>query len=171
MSTFARSVLRGHVRCSLIRVMDASHSFATEGASVTAKPSSSLRVLVVDDDADWREIVENTVTGLGHQCFMADDGATALAMQQIHPVDVILSDWNMRTMTGIELCRLVRSCRPAGNIYFLVITSYTDRAHMLEAFRAGADDYLTKPVNLEELKVRLLRAGKALEARRSWQTR
>ena len=73
-------------------------------------PSRPLRVLVVDDDCDTRELLEEVVAQLGHQSEGAVDGREALAVQHARPVDVVLSDWCMPGMTGIELCRRLRAC-------------------------------------------------------------
>lgn len=125
-----------------------------------------LRVLVVDDDTDSREMLEQAILQLGHRSAGAQDGAEALAMQQRQPADVILSDWSMAGMTGIELCRSVRSRQSAEYTYFVFMTAFDDRAHLLEGLRAGADDYLTKPVDMEELEVRLLSAARVVNHQR-----
>lgn len=126
----------------------------------------SLRVLVVDDDPDSRHLLEEAVERLGHRSTTACDGLEALAMQQAEPADVILSDWDMAGMTGIELCRRVRAQESVEYTYFAFMTGFDDRAHLLEGLRAGADDYLTKPVDLEELEVRLLSAVRVLNHER-----
>jgi two-component system cell cycle response regulator len=146
--------------------MHATVSHVDRPATPIAARSRGLRVLIVDDDAESRHMLEEAVTVLGHQCFGAKNGVEALAMQQAQSVDVILSDWSMPEMTGIELCRRVRM-RDAGEYTcFVFMTAFGDRAHFLEGLRAGADDYLTKPVDLEELEARLLSAGRVITQQR-----
>jgi len=142
--------------------MDVLASIAVTLPSPITKPSPHLRVLVVDDDADSREMLEHAVRCLGHRSAGARDGVEALAKQQANPVDVILSDWTMPGMSGVELCRRVRSRESAEYTYFVFMTGFGDRAHLLEGLRAGADDYLTKPVDVEELEVRLLSAARVV---------
>ena len=108
--------------------MAAGASVAVTHPSPIGGPARRLRVLVVDDDADSREVLEETVARLGHQSAGAHDGVEALAKQQAHPVDVILSDWSMPGMTGIELCRRVRSRESAEYTYFVFMTGFGDRA-------------------------------------------
>jgi two-component system, cell cycle response regulator len=130
-----------------------------------------LRVLVVDDDADSRQMMEAAVGILGHHCVGAKDGVEALAMQEARTVDVILSDWCMPEMNGVELCRRVRAQKAAEYTSFVFLTSFGDRAHLLEGLRAGADDYLTKPVDLEELEARLLSAARVITTQRGFAER
>jgi two-component system cell cycle response regulator len=146
--------------------MDTGASAAVTHPSPIGEPTRQLRVLVVDDDADSREMLEAAVAQLGHRSDGARDGVEALAKQQAHPVDVILSDWSMPGMTGIELCRRVRSRESAEYTYFVFMTGFGDRAHLLEGLRAGADDYLTKPFDLEELEARLLSATRVVTNQR-----
>lgn len=139
--------------------------------SVTSRPTGvdtrALRVLVVDDDADSREVLSIAVAALGHRSDGAQDGIEALAKQRAAPFDVILSDWNMPGMTGIELCREVRSRGSSTYTYFVFMTAFGDRAHLLEGLRAGADDFLTKPADLEELEARLISAARVVEHQRA----
>jgi two-component system cell cycle response regulator len=127
-----------------------------------AAPSRPLRVLVVDDDGDSREMLEEVVVRLGHLSESAADGREALAVQHARPVDVILSDWSMPGMTGIQLCRRLRASQSGGYTYFVLMTAFHDRAHFLEGLRAGADDYLTKPMDVEELELRLRSAARVI---------
>lgn len=126
-----------------------------------------LRILVVDDDAESRELLASRVARAGHACTTAADGAEAWAKQRTQPADVILCDWKMPRMTGIELCRLVRSTPAPEYTYFVFMTAFNDKAHFLEGMRAGADDYLTKPVDREELEARLLSATRVIAMQRA----
>lgn len=123
-------------------------------------------MLVVDDDGDTREVLEEVVAQLGHQSEVAVDGREALAVQHVRPVDVILSDWSMPGMTGIELCRRLRASESEEYTYFVLMTAFHDRAHLLEGLGAGADDYLTKPVDVEELGLRLHSAARFMTHQR-----
>jgi two-component system, cell cycle response regulator len=130
-----------------------------------------LRVLVVDDDAASREVVADTVRALGYACATAADGAEALELQGEQPADVILSDWLMDHVSGTELCRRTRETEQDRYSYFVFVTALADKAHFLEAMRAGADDYLTKPVDLDELAARLRAAERMVVANRALRER
>src|SRR5688500_16398106 len=123
----------------------------------SSPPTGSLDVLVADDDQDTRELISEVVASYGHRCRTAVDGLDALRLVGERPADVVISDWDMPRMNGVELCRRLRSGGDdAAYTYFMLITSFDDRTHLLEGMTAGADDYQRKPVNLDELEARLV---------------
>jgi diguanylate cyclase (GGDEF)-like protein len=124
-----------------------------------------LSVLVVEDDEAMRELVAHMVTRLGHAVVTASDGLEAWETQQAKPADVILSDWSMPRMSGVELCRSVRAVT-ASYTYFVLMTA-RGKAHFVEGMRAGADDYLQKPVDLDELEARLRSGGRVVAMQRA----
>jgi diguanylate cyclase (GGDEF)-like protein len=118
--------------------------------------TESLKVLVVDDDPDTRDAVEQAVRSLGHSCALACDGVEAWDMYGADRADVVISDWMMPRMTGVELCRRIRGEDPARPYtHFIFITGNGDKAHSVEGMRAGADDYLVKPIDIDQLETRL----------------
>ncbi len=126
-----------------------------------------LEVLVVDDDACSRELVVTVIGRLGHRCRMAVDGNDALRIIAQSPPDVIVSDWDMPGMNGAELCRRTRSVGDdAPYTYFIIMTAFDDRAHLLGGMAAGADDYQRKPVNIDELEARMVSAGRVVDLHR-----
>jgi two-component system cell cycle response regulator len=131
------------------------------------EPSSPLRVLVVDDDPDSLEMLEQAIATLGHPVTGARNGAEAWEKQCAKPAQVIVSDWSMPHMSGVDLCRLVRANTGDDYVYFVLMTGYGDRAHFLEGMRAGADDYLTKPIDIEELEARLMSATRVVSMQRA----
>jgi diguanylate cyclase (GGDEF)-like protein len=124
-----------------------------------------LRVLVVDDEESSRISLLHAVRELGHSCEMASDGVEALQMHRKDPFDVIVSDWNMPRMNGIDLCKAVRHGH--DYVHFVLATSYDDKAHFREGVEAGADDYLAKPIDLDELYARLLSAARVIHMQRT----
>jgi two-component system chemotaxis response regulator CheY len=115
-----------------------------------------MRILVVEDDPGTRLIVEASVRKLGHQSSAFAKGEDALACLGQQDFDVILCDRMMPGMSGDELCRRVRA-DPSGKYpYFIFLTALTDRSAIASGMRQGADDYLTKPLNIEELSARLV---------------
>jgi two-component system, cell cycle response regulator len=126
-------------------------------------PGVTLDVLVVDDDDYAREIGAAVVERLGHRCRTAVDGHDALRVIAESAVDVIVSDWDMPCMSGVELCQKTRSrADDAPYTYFILVTAFKDRAHMLGGMAAGADDYQRKPLNVEDLEGRLISAGRVV---------
>jgi diguanylate cyclase (GGDEF)-like protein len=124
-----------------------------------------LNVLVVDDDVETRGVLARAIRVLGHTCRLAADGAEALQVYRDHGADVIVSDWMMPGLTGPELCSRIRAAR-GGYVYFMLATSLGDHDHFISGMRAGADDYLTKPVDLEQLAARLSVAARLVRANR-----
>lgn len=133
--------------------------------------AGKLDVLVVDDDEDMREVLGAWVARGGHRCRLARDGHHALALLEERPADVVISDWEMPGMTGAELCRMLRANDDEPYTYFIIMTAFDDREHLLGGMAAGADDYQRKPVNLEELEARLVSAARVVELHRRLQTR
>jgi two-component system cell cycle response regulator len=128
-----------------------------------ASTASPLRVLVVDDDDESRRGLEKAVLFLGHECRSAKDGLEAWEMLQAARSDVILSDWNMPRLDGVELCRRVRAAEVDGTYtYFIFLTGFGDKDHFLRGMEAGADDYHAKPVDLDELRARLASAARVI---------
>lgn len=115
-----------------------------------------MRVLIVDDDPVSRLIVEAALAGLGHDCISAEGGEVGWELFLQERPDVVISDWMMPDLNGLELCRRIRSNEGARYCSFIVITSLDDRQSVREGMLAGADDYLTKPLNVDELELRLI---------------
>ena len=121
-----------------------------------------MRVLVVDDSPSVRRLLRRTVQALGHECADAEDGAAAWAYLADRPVDVIISDWMMPKMSGLELCQRMRERPGARYVYFAFVTGLGDQEHALEGIRSGADDYLVKPVRMTDVERCLLAAGRVV---------
>jgi len=124
-------------------------------------------VLVVDDEVVAREGLARAVRSFGHRCSVATDGEAALKVMAESQVDVVISDWDMPGMSGPELCRRTRAAADdAPYTYFIILTGFDDREHLLAGMSAGADDYQHKPVNLDELEARLVSAARIVDLHR-----
>jgi serine phosphatase RsbU (regulator of sigma subunit) len=119
-----------------------------------------MQVLIAEDDAASRLILQRALEKLGHTCLVARDGTEAWQLFQHTAVDVVISDWMMPGLDGIALCRLVRASPRALYSYFVLLTALGDREHLLAGLEAGADDYLTKPLDRAELQMRLTAAAR-----------
>jgi diguanylate cyclase (GGDEF)-like protein len=138
-----------------------------EGPKLTDAQTFPLEVLVVDDDPTTRDVVSKAVRRLGHACRDAEDGFSALQMITERHADVVISDWTMPGMSGAELCRRTRElAEETPYTYFILLTAYADREHLLGGMAAGADDYQTKPVDLDELEARLMSASRVVALHR-----
>jgi len=123
-----------------------------------------LRILVVDDEPAQRELVGGFLRKQGHEVILAASGEEALARVRAAQVDLILSDSRMPGMTGPELLCEVKALNP--EIPFLLITAYGTVETAVAAMKDGAADYLLKPLDLEELTVRIDRAAERVRLRR-----
>jgi serine phosphatase RsbU (regulator of sigma subunit) len=122
-----------------------------------------MRILIADDSATSRHVLRRTLEGLGHECIVAEDGRDAWAQFQAEPVEMVVSDWVMPGLSGEELCRRIRGLRGVPYTYFVLLTSLEDTEHALRGMQAGADDYLTKPLDPKELAMRLIAASRVTE--------
>lgn len=130
-------------------------------ADLEATNARVIRVLVIEDADSQRLLLLGQVRALGFEAYPARDGAEALAfLDEVRP-HVIISDWFMPNMDGASLCRAVRTTQRGRLIYFVMLTAHGDDDRLVEAFDAGVDDFLTKPVNVRKLQARL-RAGRRI---------
>ncbi|MGO8994663.1 MAG: diguanylate cyclase [Polyangiaceae bacterium] len=116
-----------------------------------------LDVLIAEDDSDLREMLAGCVAGLGYRVHEAADGEAALEILGTTPIDILLTDWMMPRLDGFTLCSRVKI--GASPPYVILMTAFGP-ARLVEGIRAGADDFLTKPINLDVLDVRLLAASR-----------
>jgi two-component system cell cycle response regulator len=119
-----------------------------------------MKILVADDDSTSRLIAETALRSIGHECHSVGDGAQAWDAFQSHRPDVVISDWLMPKLTGLQLCRNIRAHTPGSYTYFIMVTGQGGFEHVLEGMRAGADDYLVKPLDSEDLQARLIAAAR-----------
>ena len=117
-----------------------------------------MHILIVEDDPISALILQKAVEKLGFACLVARDGEEAWRLFQDTEVDVVISDWMMPGIDGIELCRRVRASQREAYPYFILLTTLGTREHMLHGLQMGADDYLAKPLDRDELQVRLIAA-------------
>lgn len=117
-----------------------------------------MRVLVADDDVVSRMMLQGAVEGLGHECLVAQDGAEAWRLFVDHPPDVLITDRVMPGIDGLELCRRVRDAAGQTYTYIVLATVLSERDDVVKGMEAGADDYLTKPLDPFDLQTRLIAA-------------
>jgi len=121
-----------------------------------------MRVLVTDDDVISAEMLKNTLEKYDYHVTLAHSGGEAFAHLRSGNFHIVISDWEMPGMSGLQLCRQIRKRSWSSYIYFILLTSYSGVDKAVRGLEAGADDFLTKPFHPEEIKVRLKTAERIL---------
>ncbi len=139
-------------------------AYATPAApTVPAQPQS---VLVVDDSRLQRRILSAYLTGWGYHVIEADSAEAALRICADQAVDLIVSDWIMPGMDGLQLCQAFRQQRADRYGYFILLTSISEKDEVARGLDVGADDFLTKPVDAAELRARIRAGQRVLDMER-----
>ena len=121
-----------------------------------------VQVLAAEDNPVFQSMLANMLTKWGYQPVLARDGNEAWeALQQPDGPQLAILDWMMPGLKGVDICRNVRAAGREPYVYILLLTARTDSQDLVEGMEAGADDYLTKPFQTHELRVRL-RAGRRI---------
>jgi two-component system cell cycle response regulator len=114
-----------------------------------------MKILIIDDDPISRRVLEANLLEWGYEVMVASDGGKAWEIiQQPESPSLIISDWMMPRMDGLALCREIRNMEKSEYTYFIILTAKGEKKDIIEGLEAGADDFLTKPFNQEELKYR-----------------
>ncbi len=116
-----------------------------------------MKILLVDDSVTMRRIQKTQIMGLGvNDIIEAGDGEEAFGkLQSNMPIDLVLLDWNMPVMDGITLLRKIRSDDTYKQVKVIMCTSESEKTRVVEALKAGANNYIVKPFNPEALKEKL----------------
>lgn len=122
-----------------------------------------MRVLIADDDPVSTELLADSLAGFGYEVTVAVDGGEAFERIRSGHFRLVVSDWEMPVMNGLELCRRIRNRPSSGYIYVILLTSHGGAANVVQGLEAGADDFLIKPFEPAELHLRL-QAGQRLLA-------
>ena len=117
--------------------------------------SQPFKILAVDDSAVSRKLVEHSLTGKRYSVVFAKNGREALGLFAEHRPAVVITDWDMPDIGGLELCRRIRCDFQGFYSHLILLTSNTDKKQVVEGLAAGADDYLTKPFHEGELVARV----------------
>lgn len=123
----------------------------------------NMEVLVVDDDSSIRLIIAMMIRSFGCNVQVASNGYEALKILQKTNIQIVISDWNMPDLDGVELCRSIRSTSHGRYIYTTLLTSRNERADYLKGMTAGADDFAVKPADRETMLVRLVAAKRVID--------
>src|SRR5262245_19427243 len=115
-----------------------------------------MQVLIADDDRVTAEILARTLQRWGHETAVVDNGTEAFArLQSATAATLAILDWMMPGLDGPEICRRVRAELPLANMYLLLVTAREGKGDVVAGLDAGADDYVIKPFDAEELRARI----------------
>jgi sigma-B regulation protein RsbU (phosphoserine phosphatase) len=124
-----------------------------------------MKILVVDDDRVCRLIITKLLTDMGHECAGAADGKEAWGLLQKQYYPCVVSDWTMPEMDGLDLCRHIRKGKWGRYTYVILLTARTGKKDYKEGMEAGADDFLFKPCDENQLFMRVRVAERILGLR------
>jgi len=115
-----------------------------------------MKILIAEDDPISRRVLEAHLLEWGYEVVVASDGGEAWEIiQQPESPSLIISDWMMPNMDGLELCRKIREMKKSNYTYFIILTAKERQEDVVKGLQAGADDFLIKPFHQEELKYRV----------------
>jgi phosphoserine phosphatase RsbU/P len=124
-----------------------------------------MRVLIAEDDSVTRLQLRAALEKMGHEVTATSDGAAAWEALEKADHSVVVSDWNMPVVNGAELCQRIRAAITHHYVYFILVATRGGKQRYLEGMEAGADDFITKPVDPEELRARIKVAERILSLR------
>lgn len=119
---------------------------------------TTIKILIVDDFATMRRILKNILKKIGFTHIIeAEDGSNALKVLEKEKVDLVISDWNMPKMSGIEFLKAVRSNTAFKDLPFLMVTAEAQKQNIIEAVQAGVSNYVVKPFTEEVITEKLVK--------------
>jgi two-component system, cell cycle response regulator len=133
--------------------------------------SQPVKILAVDDSAVSRKLVEHSLLGDRYSVLFAKDGREALAFFAEHRPVVVITDWDMPDIGGLELCKRIRREFQGSYSHLILLSGNTEKEHVVEGLAAGADDYLTKPFHAGELVARVEVGCRIVELHRQIQAK
>ena len=122
-----------------------------------------MDILIVEDDHISRSMLTNMLSRMGHTVIEAADGAEGLEILQAKKIRIVISDWMMPGMDGLDLCRKIRSGAFKEYTYIIMLTSKDRKADLMNVFSVGADDYIPKPFDPEELRARVMTGVRVID--------
>jgi len=137
--------------------------------SVPQAPAA-IKVLIVDDDNKLRRLLSHLLASAGYQVIEAGDGEEGLSLALQEAPQIVVTDWSMPGMSGLELCRTLRRMESGRHTFVLMLTAREEEERVLDAFNAGADDYVTKPFNPRILLARVQAGRRLIELQQQVET-
>jgi sigma-B regulation protein RsbU (phosphoserine phosphatase) len=126
-----------------------------------------MRILVAEDERISRRTLTRTLERWGHDVVSAEDGEAAFEAFEQGAFDMVVTDWEMPRMDGCELVRRIRGMEGGSYVYLMMLTGRSEKHDLIEGMEAGADDFLAKPLDRDELRVRLAAGERIIELERT----
>ncbi len=136
------------------------------GRDTQSRGAANMKILIAEDDPGYRLMLGMRLRNLGHDVVAAENGREAWEVFQKESVPLLIADWKMPFLDGLELCRLIRAENRPRYTYIILLTALSGKGAYLEGMDAGADDFVTKPINSDELAARLRVAERILSLQR-----
>ena len=143
-----------------------SYNPARDFTPAVAASAAGRRILVVDDSRVQRKILVSQIARSGYRVAEAGSAEEALATCRTDPPDLVISDWMMPGMSGLDFCKALRAMNADAYVYFILLTSKSETAEVAMGLDVGADDFLTKPVSGDELRARIAAGERILRVER-----
>jgi two-component system cell cycle response regulator len=134
-------------------------------------PAQDFKLLIADDSRIYRKLLEETFIQNPYPTVFARSGREAMDLFAEHKPDLVITDWIMPDLAGIELCKQVRGAAKDSYTYIIIVTSNTEKREILAGLSAGADDYLTKPFSPAELRARVAVGCRVIDFHRQLQSK
>lgn len=121
-----------------------------------------MRIMVAEDDAITRKLIQGVLERAGHEVAAFEDAADLITRFEQDPVPLIVTDWMMPRMSGVELCARIRDMVGIPYTHIILITTLSPSEHTLKAFNSGVDDFVSKPIDGNTLVARVAAAERSL---------
>lgn len=126
-----------------------------------------MKILIAEDDHISRKILQTILAKQGNDVTAAEDGLKALEVMQRETPDILITDWLMPDLDGLQLSRQVRALDLPSYVYIILLTALTEKQRIIEGLDAGADDYITKPYDKTELMARVKAGERVIQLERT----
>jgi two-component system, cell cycle response regulator len=143
----------------------------TLSSPVEPSPPQEFKILVADDSPIYRKLVEYALSDQPYTVIFAKNGRQAVDLFTQHQPSLVITDWVMPDLTGIELCQHIRGQGQTAYTYVIMLTGMSDKDKIVSGLAAGADDYLTKPFDAEELLARVRVGGRFVDLHHQIETK
>ena len=141
--------------------------YCMQGTMNTKELNHRYPILVVEDDPLARKILVSSLVKAGHKVTSVANGRKALELFKEKYFPIVLTDWIMPEINGLELCKAIREDQAQGYVFIIILTCMDSKDDIVVGLESGADDYLSKPYNQAELKSRIKTGIRILELERS----
>jgi DNA-binding response OmpR family regulator len=144
----------GRGKRDLLKNLDGDHRFLSDAVGRIAQDEQQT-ILIVEDEAPLRDTLADHLRAEGYQVLTAGDGVTALEIARQKPVSLVLLDLRLPRLDGLEVCRRLRSRPETASVAIVMLTARAEESDKVVGLELGADDYVTKPYNWNELRARI----------------